>query len=169
MAENAPSSQPDPPNSSTSDFSPEDRRKHLDYIQAVITRMAGASTSAKGWLLPVVTAAYGYALTKHSESVALLGMGAVTLFMFLDANYLRQEKAFRRLYETVAKRLRPVPDFSLDPSDADDPIEPDDTTRAKFRQWRRRWFPEWRTWLSWSIAPFYGTLLVVGSLIILRA
>lgn len=148
---------------------PEDRRKHLDYIQAVITRMAGASSSAKGWLLPVVTATYGYALTKHAESVALLGMGAVVLFMFLDVNYLRQEQAYRRLYQAVCDGTRPIPDFSLDPSDADDPILPAATRRETFKRWRKRWFPEWRTWWSWSIAPFYGSLLMIGVVVATRA
>ena len=80
----------------------DDRRKHLDYIQAVVTPMSSASSSAKGWLLPVVTAAYGYALAKQQSPVALLGVAAVLLFGFLDANYLRQEKAYRRLYDAVA-------------------------------------------------------------------
>ena len=54
---------------------PEDTRKHLDFIQAIVTRMSAASSTAKAWLLPVVTAAYGYALTQNAESVALLGVG----------------------------------------------------------------------------------------------
>jgi hypothetical protein len=29
----------------------------------------------------------------------LLGLAAVALFMLLDANYLRQERAYRRLYD----------------------------------------------------------------------
>lgn len=148
--------------------SDEDRRKHLDFIQAVVTRMAAASANAKAWLLPVVTATYGYALTKNAESVALLGIGGVLLFMFLDVNYLRQEKAYRRLYDAVAKRARDVPLFSLDPSDADDPIPDASTWREKAKRLWRRWFPQGRTWLSWSIAPFYGALLVVGLAIVIR-
>ena len=53
---------------------PEDRRKHLDFIQSVVTRMSAASSNAKAWLLPVVTAAYGYALTQRADSVALLAV-----------------------------------------------------------------------------------------------
>lgn len=153
----------DPPQSSD-----EDRRKHLDFIQAVVTRMAAASASAKAWLLPVVTATYGYALTKNAESVALLGVGAVLLFMLLDANYLRQEKAYRRLYDAVARKSRSVPLFSMDPSDADDPIPEGLQGGEKAKRLWRRWFPEGKTWLSWSIAPFYGALLVVGIAIVIR-
>ena len=147
---------------------PDDRRKHLDYVQAVITRMAGASASAKSWLLPVVTATYGYALTKHAESVALVGMGAIVLFMFLDVNYLRQEQAYRKLYKTVASGSKSVPDFSLDPSDADDPIPGAATCGEKAKRLWRRWIPAWQTWMSWSVAPFYGALLLAGLAIIVR-
>ena len=72
--------------STSSAPSEEDRRKHLDFIQAVVTRMSAASSSAKGWLLPVATATYGFALIQHSRAVALLGLAAVVLFMFLDVN-----------------------------------------------------------------------------------
>ncbi len=64
----------------------EDRRGHLGFLQATIVRMAAASSAAKGWLLPVVTAAYGYGLAKH-PGVVLLGIGAAVLFGFLDAHY----------------------------------------------------------------------------------
>src|SRR5215217_3011348 len=53
--------------------------------------MSTASTTTKSWLLPVITAAFGYALTKRADTVALLGVGAGVLFGFLDANYLKQE------------------------------------------------------------------------------
>lgn len=71
----------------------EDLRKHLDFIQALVSRMSAASSSSKGWLLPVATAAYGFALTKHSGSVGLLGVFAVLVFSYIDANYLKQERA----------------------------------------------------------------------------
>ena len=140
----------------------EDVRKHLDFIQAIVTRMSAASSTAKGWLLPVVTATYGYALTKHAESVALLGLLAVVLFMFLDAHYLRQEQAYRKLYDAVARRTRDVPLFSLNVADAYDPHPGPGTGWERLRAGLNRWFPGWRVWLSWSIAPFYGALLVVG-------
>lgn len=146
----------------------EDRRKHLDFIQAVVTRMAGASANAKAWLLPVVTATYGYALTKNSVSVALLGIGASLLFMFMDVNYLRQEKAYRRLYDTVARITREIPVFSLDPSHTDDSIPDASGWLKKVGRLWRRWFPAWRTWLSWTIAPFYGALLIAGVVIVIR-
>ncbi len=148
---------------------PDDRRKHLDFIQSVVTRMSSASSTAKGWLLPVVTVAYGFALTEKAESVALLGVVAVLLFALLDANYLRQEKAYRRLYDAVARETRDVPLFCLDPSNADDPGPPAVTLWSKAMRRLQKWVPSRGVWLSWSIAPFYGGLIITGILVFLTA
>ena len=143
---------------------PEDKRKHLDLIQAVVTRMSSASSNAKSWLLPVVTAAYGFALTSRSGSVSMLGIVAVLLFSYIDANYLRQERAYRTLYDVVALGKRPVPPFSLNPANADEPLPDTDdlSKKQKAGMTVRQWMPGWRIWISWSIAPFYGTLLLLG-------
>lgn len=141
---------------------PEDRRRHLDYIQAGVTRMSQASSTTKSWLLPVITAAYGFAITKKIGSIALLGVAAVLLFALLDANYLRQEQAFRRLYDAVARRTRRVPVYSLDLSQAQDPLPPPANARERVARLVALWVPGRRVWSSWSIAPFYGGLVVIG-------
>jgi histidine triad (HIT) family protein len=133
----------------TSAPTPEDRRHHLTFIQSVITRMSLASASAKTWLLPIVTAAYGYALTKNTWSVAALGIGAVLVFGLLDANYLKQERAFRQLYDRVASGGR-IPHFSMNP------------TLAASESKRINYWPEWPDIKSWAVAPVYGPLLIVG-------
>ncbi len=150
-------------------FDGEDRRKHLEFVQAVVTRMSASSATAKSWLLPVVTAAYGFAITNRSAGLAVLGLVATLLFALMDANYLRQEKAYRRLYDTIARGQRTVPHFSLDPSDADDPIPPAASWRERAHTLWRRWVPGTAVWLSWSIAPFYVTLVTVGAVVALRA
>ena len=129
--------------------SAEDRRQHLTFIQSVVTRMSQASSSAKTWLLPIVTAAYGYALTKYAWSVAALGIGAVLVFGLLDANYLKQERAFRTLYDRVANGAR-IPQFSMNP------------TLAAPEGKRRDYWPDWKDIRSWAVAPVYGPLLLVG-------
>lgn len=48
--------------------------KHLEFIQAIVARMAQSSVQTKSLLLPVVVATYGYALTQKSVSVSLLGI-----------------------------------------------------------------------------------------------
>lgn len=134
------------------DVSPEDRRQHLSFIQAVITRMAQASASAKTWLLPIVSATLGYAISKGQPGVALLGALAILVFGLLDANYLKQERAFRKLYDEVA-RGGPIPGFAMNPALA----APQGT---KVNYW-----PDRPDVLSWAILPFYGPLLLTALVI----
>jgi hypothetical protein len=145
----------------------DDRRTHLEFIQAIVTRMSSASSMAKSWLLPVVTASYGYALTKDDGSVAMLGVLTTLLFGFLDANYLRQERAYRMLYNAIVGGTGNVPLFSLNSADAQGPTPPATTPWQKFGSLVGRWVPDRGVWLSWSIAPFYGALILIGCLIAL--
>lgn len=149
---------------SNEELDPEDRRQHLEFIQAAVTRMSAASSTTKGWLLPVVTAAYGYALTSQTESIAALGLAAVLLFALLDANYLNQERAFRRLYDAVVQDDA-IPRFAMDPVVA----QPEDRSGGSGSTPRRivGWFPPRTVWSSWAIAPFYGSLGVLGLAIVI--
>ena len=132
------------------EVSAEDRRQHLTFIQAVITRMSQASASAKTWLLPIVTATFGYAIIKSSPTVALLGSLAILVFGLLDANYLKQERAFRKLYDQVAQGS-PIPAFAMNPALAS-------PHGSVVNYW-----PAWADLRSWAILPFYGPLLLAGS------
>jgi len=140
----------------SSDVPPEDRRQHLSFIQAVVTRMSQASSSAKTWLLPIVTLTYGYALTKEQWGVAVLGLVAVLIFGLLDANYLKQERAFRKLYDRVAGG-GDIPAFSMNPALAG-------STGSRINYW-----PDWEDIRSWAVAPVYGPLLIAGLAIALWA
>lgn len=142
--------------------SPEDRRKHLDYIQAVVTRQSAASASAKGWLLPVITAVFGFALTQHVWLLALLGICLIVVFAYVDASYLRSEKEYRDLYNTVSRSERMVPQFTLDPTDAREPPPDDAPAETKWAAWRTKYIPDRTVWKSWSIAPFYLAMLLLG-------
>lgn len=151
------------------------RLKHLDYIQSIVARMSHSSTQAKSWLLPVVTATFGYALTRRSGTVALLGIAAILLFWYMDASYLRQERAYRRLYNAVVAGKK-IPELSLDPHDIDRKIpdadgdpSPEDVPKKKSGFWKSLWklvrgwfFTDPAVWFSWSIFPFYVGFLAVG-------
>lgn len=148
---------------------PEDTRKHLDFVQAVVTRMSAASSTAKAWLLPVVTAAYGYALTQNADSVALLGVAATLLFAYLDANYLRQEKRYRCLYRAVAEGDPDIEAFTLNTKSLPARFMCEETGGWKNAPaWFEKLLPGPAVWRSWSIAPVYFTLLIVGVAIVAR-
>lgn len=132
----------------------EDRRQHLTFIQNVITRMSQASTSAKTWLLPIVTAAYGYGIAQNRPAAALLGVVAVLVFALLDANYLKQERSFRSLYHEVATGGT-IPNFALNPA------------LAGAAGPGKNYWPDKRDVWSWSVAPVYGPLALAGILLVL--
>jgi len=78
---------------------------HLGFIQDAIARMANEANTLKAWLVPVVTAAYGYAVVGRSWTVAALGIAATLVFGWQSAHYLQQEKAYRALYvETLSDK-----------------------------------------------------------------
>ncbi len=135
----------------------DDRRKHLEFIQSVIGRMFTASSLAKGWCLTVATAALGFALTKNSRAVALLGLVAIGLFGLLDARYLREERKFRALYEDAREGRVDVYDMRT--------ATYIDSSSAQFAS-----NCQWRSVLrSWSLSAFYGPLLVVALAVVIRA
>lgn len=149
---------------------PEDRRKHLDFIQGTITRMSAASTTTKSWMMPIVTVTYGYALTQNAESVALLGVAVIALFAYLDANYLRQERRFRRLYKVVAEGQNEIAAFSLNPDDRT--LDHGSASAEDWGSWMPRWanhfLPGPAVWTSWSVGPFYLASIAIGILIAIK-
>lgn len=80
----------------------DEKLKHLEFIQNVITRMNTNSFQIKGWAVTIVSALLAvYAATKNNHFV-LVGIFPAMIFWFLDAYYLNQERKFRGLYNDVA-------------------------------------------------------------------
>lgn len=126
------------------------RRQHLDFIQTAIGRMSSASAVAKGWALTIATATYGYAGTRSSAVVALLGMFAVLLFATVDARYLREERKYRLLFD--AARREAVEVYEMNATRYCGTL-----TRAECESigWGKV------IW-SWSVRDYYGIILLVG-------
>lgn len=96
----------------------EEKIKHLEFIQNVITRMNTNSFQIKKWTIAIVSATLAlYASTKNNYFI-LLGVFPSLVFCFLDAYYLTQERKFRGLYNDVAgisekpKKIKP---FEMNP------------------------------------------------------
>lgn len=80
----------------------QDKVKHLEFIQAVITRMNTNSFQIKGWCITIVSALLAiYASTKN-ELFILVSVAPTLVFWLLDSYYLMQERKFRGLYKDVA-------------------------------------------------------------------
>jgi hypothetical protein len=86
--------------------------KHLEFLQAIITRLAGNSFQIKAWNVALATAAVGYAATKDSHPTAAV-LAAVPSFAFwcLDAYYLGLERIYRDHYNSAV--IGAVPPFDL--------------------------------------------------------
>ncbi|MDR1441153.1 MAG: hypothetical protein LBJ02_01970 [Bifidobacteriaceae bacterium] len=123
----------------------QERVAHLGFIQDVITRMAREANTLKAWLVPVATAAYGFALTNHSWPVAALGVAATLVMGWQSAEYLRQERAYRSLYSAAAQPDSAVMSFDMD-------------ARPYLRGWLSRKSVLW----SWSVAGFFGSFIAAG-------
>ena len=129
---------------------PEDRRQHLDFIQAAVARMSGASAVAKGWALTIAVATFGYAGTQSSTVVTLLGMFAATLFAAVDARYLREERKFRLLYD--AARAGSVDVYEMNATRYCGTLS---QAECRSISWSKV------VW-SWSVRDYYGLMLLVG-------
>ena len=87
--------------------------KHLEFIQAIITRMNTNSFQIKGWMITIVSAILAlYASTKNHYFV-LVAILPTVIFWFLDAYYLWQERKFRGLYNDVAGLSKPPQNIEL--------------------------------------------------------
>lgn len=86
----------------------EARIKHLEMVQAVVARLGGNGFVVKGWAITIAGAFLGFAITRGNGWLALAGALPTLSFWFLDATFLRSERAFRLLFEEIrARRAEP--------------------------------------------------------------
>ncbi|MEH0558367.1 hypothetical protein OG810_32065 [Streptomyces sp. NBC_01693] len=90
-----------------------DRIKHLEFIQAVITRMGTNSFLVKGWALTLAAAFLALSAGRLSWPLALAGAVPLICFWSLDGYFLRQERLFRHLYEDARRPASTVEVLSM--------------------------------------------------------
>lgn len=95
----------------------ENKQKHLEFIQAVINRMAGNSFLLKGWAITLVAALFALSAKDTNQSYIFIAYFPVIIFWILDGYFLSQERLFRDLYNHVRKLDEKEVDFSMDTSD----------------------------------------------------
>lgn len=78
-----------------------ERLKHLEFLQANITRMHEASTSMKR--LAILAFALGGSLARYLQDVTTIGLtvAVIAAIWALDSKYLQVERAYRALYNQV--------------------------------------------------------------------
>ena len=132
--------------------------KHLELIQAIITRMNQNSFQIKGWMLTIVSALLALFASSNNGIYISIGIIPVTIFWFLDAFYLQQERKFRGVYNDVAgitdeRDRKEIKDFEM-------PIQ-------KYQCGKYCYF---NVLFSITELPLYGMIIVglVGASIILN-
>ena len=95
----------------------ENKQKHLEFIQAVINRMAGNLFFLKGWAITLVAALFALSAKDTNQSYIFIAYFPVIIFWILDGYFLSQERLFRDLYNHVRKLDEKEIDFSMDTSE----------------------------------------------------
>jgi hypothetical protein len=91
----------------------ENKLKHLEFIQNVITRLNGNSFLIKGWSVTIVAALFALAAKDSDTRLLLVAYVPVFAFWFLDGFFLSYERRYRDLYEFMAERPAEDTNFSL--------------------------------------------------------
>ncbi|ABC21637.1 hypothetical protein [Rhodospirillum rubrum] len=125
----------------------DERLAHLGMIQAVITRMAEESARMKQFALAAIGVLASTAAGTHSAALAYVAGALSVIFWLLDARYLQQERWYRALFDQIRADTGPT-DFCMAPN-------------AQIRQ-RHALIDTLR---GWSVAPLYGTLVIIALLV----
>ena len=81
----------------------EQKVKHLEMIQSIITRMNQNSFMLKGWMITIVSALLAIYADKGNIAYLLVAIFPILVFWFLDAYYLQQERKFRGIYSDIVE------------------------------------------------------------------
>jgi len=123
------------------------RVKHLEMIQAVISRLGTDSFLVKGWAVTVSGAFLGFAISGKEWGLAVAGILPALVFWGLDAYFLRAERLFRALHDAVRTGRPPVEPFFMGAT------QRAFTASVPKVSWRD-------ALLSTTLGLFYGTLAV---------
>lgn len=121
----------------------EAKLKHLEFIEAVVSRMATNSFLFKGWAITIAAALAGFAAVDSKRGLLIIALVATLMFWALDGYYLWLERCFISLYNSVAAQDENAIDFSMRI----------DKSNAVSRWFKTCWRPH--VWV------FYGAIIAV--------
>src|SRR5271169_4867514 len=127
----------------------DNKLKHLEFLQLIITRMNVNSFLLKGWAITLISALFALAAKDANMKYVLITYFSTPLFWFLGGYYLSIERQYRELYDEVRRKDDNNIDFDL--------------TAKRFNIGKNTWLP---CTFSSTLLLFYGTLLFVTLVII---
>ena len=129
----------------------DEKIKHLEFTQDVITRMSSNSFQVKGWMVTVVAASL---LSATQNSLfAIGGIIPTLIFWFLDAFYVWQERKFRGLYNDIAgvTKNNKIRLFAMRPD-----------------LYKGKKYSFWKVFISKTVLPLYlFVIIILGTVYIL--
>jgi len=126
------------------------KHKHLEFIQAIINRMANTSFLLKGWSITLIAGLFAFSVKEGTVAVLWLALLLTLVFWFLDSYFLWQERLFRGLYEQVRLQSETEIDFSMN--------------QMRFKDTE----PWYTVPFSLTLLPFYGLAVIAQTLFIIR-
>jgi len=121
----------------------EGRIKHLELIQAVITKMANNAFLIKGWCVTLVAGLLALSAKDSNHTLVFIAYLPLLMMWGMDAFFLRQERLFRKLYDKCRAMLDVPADFSMSTADLE----------KQEQSWIRVMF-------SKTLLLFYGTMAI---------
>lgn len=131
----------------------ENKRKHLEFIQAAISRMAGNLFFLRGWTITLIAALFALFVKGTDPDYIFVVYFPVIIFWILDGYFLSQERLFRALYDHVRK---------LDEKEIDFSMNTNEYKRDKKNSWICSMFSNT---LLFFYLPLVGVMLLVTYLI----
>ena len=131
----------------------ENKRKHLEFIQGTINRMAGNLFFLRGWTITLIAALFAFFVKDANTDFIFVVYLPVIIFWILDGYFLSQERLFRTLYNHVRKLDEKEIDFSMNTSEYNE---------DKRNSWLRSMFS---STLLFFYLPLVGVMLLVIYLI----
>lgn len=129
-------------------MSQDNKLKYLQMIQDIVKRMADTSAAMKRYTLVAFAGAAALARALEEPGAMLLAMVLVFIFWALDAQYLRQEKWFRDMYDLARIQDSEIIEFDLTP-----PADVRNKSGIGYG------FRSWSTW--WLYLPLLAISLIL--------
>ncbi|NKC15903.1 MAG: hypothetical protein GKR94_28020 [Gammaproteobacteria bacterium] len=118
------------------------KMKHLEFIQAAISRFSDHSFKLKGWAVVLLVALGAISARESNGGLALLACIPIAILWGLDGYYLSVERQYRALFDCVR---------SLDNDEIDFTMKIDQKQKAE-----NGWLP---AAFSTTLCLFYGSQL----------
>jgi len=121
----------------------EAKLKHLEFIQAAISRMATNSFLFKGWAITIAAGLSAFAAVDSKTALLFIALASTLMFWGLDGYYLWLERGFVDLHKQVAKMDEADIDFSM---------------MINKKHAARKWLAACR---RYHLSFFYGTIIAI--------